>query len=323
MDKTDLRNLTPDEIIDLVLAEGKAVRKVEYQPKWDRKQGRYVVTRQAIHTIGQALGGVGPDITNITSTNVLFEVLGLVGPEYALRNICRVSPCPSLIGEVRVATKATANTDIGAGEEPDLKQITYAKVPINLRDHKDVYPALFLDEDRKQANTDLMGDAALDAAFALALSESTKIQTLIEAASAVAGGDWASVNPIENIQGAVSTIEAACGYEANRIAAHPYVWADYFGSSYVRGLYPTAWPSGKVFPVPGCPGMTGIKDNSMTTTIAVIAADRAAFVHADGPTEAEQFRLPMRGADVYLIRHWNQPYQAVSTAAIKLTGVHA
>jgi hypothetical protein len=322
----DLKTLGKEEIMELVQKEGQAVRTVEYLPRWDRKQARYVLSRQAIHATGQALGGVGPDITNVTASNILFEVLGLVGPEYALRNACRIANTPNLIGTVRVATKASANSDIGAGEEPDLKNITYAQVPINLRDHKDVYPALFLDEDKKQANTDLMSDAAKGAAIGLAVSENTKIKTLIEAATAQVGGDWASTNSYEDINSARSVIYAATGYVADVMAAGPYVWSDFFGSTNVKAAVAAGgryeYPGVLVFPVPGAPGLTGIMDYSMTTTIALIIAQDAAFVHADGPTEAEQFRLPMRGADVYLIRHWNQPYQAISTAAIRLTGVH-
>jgi hypothetical protein len=271
---------------------------------------------------------MGPDITDVTASNILFEVLGLVGPEYALRNICRVAPMPSLVGTVRIATKASANSDVPAGEEADLKKIIYNKVDLNLRDHKDVYPALFLDEDEKMANTNLMSDAATDAALALATSENTKIKTLIEAATAQVGADWGTaVDPYADINLARSTIRTATGYAADVMAAPSTVWTDFFGNiqvKYAIGLLGgQQYPGTLVFPVPGLIGLTGIIDDSMTSTLAVVAASRAAFVHGDGPTESEQFRLPMRGADVYLIRHWNQPYQAVSTAAIRITGVHA
>jgi hypothetical protein len=229
---------------------------------------------------------------------------------------------------VRVATRPSAPVEIGAGEEADLKAIIYNKVDINLRDHKDVYPALFLDEDRKQANTDLMGDAAIDAALGLSTSENTKIKTLIEAATAQAGTDWGGANdPYADINIARATIRTNTGYTADAIAAPSTVWTDFFSNTFVKQaigyMGGTQYPGGLVFPVPGMPGLTGILDDSMTSTLAVVAATRAAFVHGDGPTESEQFRLPMRGADVYLIRHWNYPYQAVSTAAIRLTGVHA
>jgi hypothetical protein len=317
----DLYKLSQPELAELISKHGQAVRKVEYQPTWDRETREYIIRQGSIRTVAQA-AGLGPDITDVTATVVLGEILGLVGRELALRNICNVQSMPNLLGSIRVATKGAAQSNVPAGVEPEFSMNAYTKVDFNLRDYKDAYHVPILDEDAKQANTGLMANEVRSASFALGKAENTKIAALILAATAQTGGDWASTNPIEDIQSAAATIEANTDYEADCIAAHPLVWADYFGSTYVRGLYPTAWPPGKVFPVPGCPGMTGIKESSMTSTIAIVASSVAAFGHGDGPTESEQYRLHGAGADVYLIRHWNQPKALISTGAIRLTGVH-
>ena len=333
MKPQDILQMSQAELNELVKSRGESVRKVVYeQARWEPVK----ITAQGFvggyYRLGQgaviAQGGIGPDITSVTSTVILEEVLGLVGPEYALRNVCRVVGMPQLIGTIRAATMAGAQADVPAGIEADFKKITYGKVDFNLRDHKDVYHMAVLDEDVKQANTNLMGDAAIDAAIGLAAAENTKIKTKLEATVATsAGGDWASANPYEDIITAAKAIEAATGYIADVVAADELVWADFFGNTHVKqAIAPGGqfqYPGGRVFPLPGLPGFIGVKDNSMTDTIAIVANRRSAFGLGDGPTETEQYRIPGAGADVYLIRHWEYPDALLAGSAYKLTAVHA
>lgn len=323
MKTSDILSMSQAELHELVNSAGQPVRKVELQGRWipsHHEEGKWV---QGQYKVATAAAGLS-DIANVTATVVLEEVLGLVGPEYALRNICRVVGMSQLIGTIRTATKAAAQTDVPAGEEAPWSKIAYNKVDFNLRDKKDVYHMAVLDEDRKQANTDVLRDATQDAAVGLASAENTKIKTVIEAATALTGADWASANPYEDLGAAMAAIEAASGLAPDRIAAHPLVWADFFGSSFVKNaIAGLQWPSAKVFPLPGWQAITGIMDNSMTNTVAVVAASRGAFGLGDGPTEAEQYRIPAAGADVYIIRHWNEPKSLLAGASRKLTGVHA
>lgn len=337
MNDKELYALSKEELLELVNKEGQETgRKVIFNPPtWNIRQallngqgyGPRPVMRQAI----KRQGGIGPDITNVTATNVMMEVLGLVAPWYALRNACQVLPMPNLIGTVRAATKATANSDVAAGHESELKATSYASSTINLRDHKDVYPVAILDEDIKQANTGLMANEVIAAALSLSLAENTKIDAVLEAATTVTPGHdwgektngWSDHDPYDDINLYAATMYAATGYRADRLVMNAPGWSDFFGNSNVKGIGVTQLPATPTFPIPGLIGMTGVMDYSVTATLAILCNSHAAFGHGDGPTESEQFRLPLRGADVYLIRHWNQPAALVAACAYVIAGVHA
>ena len=333
MDAQAILAMSQAELGELVQGAGQPVKKVVYEhARWVPTHVGPLGLEGGHYSLGQgsviSQGALGPDISNVTATIILEEVLGLVGPEYALRNGCRVVGMPKLVGTIRTATKAGAQSDVKAGEEADYKRLTYGKKDYDLSDYKDVYHVAIIDEDVKKGNTDLFGDAAIDAAIGLAAAEETKIMTLIEATVATsAGGDWASANPYEDIIKASKAIEAATGYLADVVMADELVWADFFGSANVKSAVAAGgqfvYPGGRVFPLPGLPSYIGIKSNAMTDTIAVVANRRSAFGLGDGPTESEQYRIHGAGADVYLLRHWNRSQALLAGSAYKLTAVHA
>ena len=124
---------------------------------------------------------------------------------------------------------------------------------------------------------------------------------------------------------AFATIEGTGGYEPTHIAAHPYVWMDFFGNDYVKGqLRGEVLPAGKIFDVPGLPGMTGVSSWQLTNTIALILSLSApAAVLGDGPITAADYRKETAGYEAYIIRQWLEPKFVLQDAMYRLTGVHA
>jgi hypothetical protein len=282
----------------------------------------------------QALAGLGPDITNVTATVVLEEVMGLVRPNYLMRRACRVVNMPQLVGTIRVATKMTAQQNVPAGVQPDLKQIVYGTpVTYDLADYKDVVAFILPDEDQKKANTNLMSDHTQDAAGAILAAENAKVAAVAEVGSVTlaSAGAWATLtnNPYIDLMAARSVVKAAVGVPGNVVIADDVVWADFFGNPNVKfGQAPgglVTLPSVDApFPIPGAPGMIGIADTDISVhTAAIVVNDRMAFGLGDGPTEAEGFRDQLGGWDGYIIRHWNRTQALIAGGACRITGVKA
>jgi hypothetical protein len=226
---------------------------------------------------------------------------------------------------VDVATKLAGQEKVPAAVEAELSAEAYSVVNFDL--WKNVVHIVITDEAVKKAAHSLLTMHIEDAARDLARMENKQIATELETATAVAGVDWgdATKNPFDDFVGAISTIEGN-GYPVDFVAAHPLVWGDFLSNPYVRGtLQGVQWPSGKVFSVPGLPGVTGYSDSALTNTVAIVGSKAApAAILGDGPVEAAQYRNEPAGYDAYIIRQWLQPeVSALTGASRKITGVHA
>jgi len=264
------------------------------------------------------------DLTAITAKVVMEEVLGLARPEYILRNICRVVGMPKLVGTYIVGTKYSADEKVPPLVEAELKKQTY--VELNFALWKNVVHVALADEEQAIAVIDVMRTHSADAAGALAASENSQIKVIAEAATAIAGADWgdSTKNPYDDI-GAVQEVVEAAGYPVDFMAANPRVWGDFFSNAFVKGsAVGVRLPTGRIFDVPGLPGVRGYSDFSLTNTICLVGSSRApALVFAEGPTTSAKYRNEAAGFDAFIIRQWLEPKLAVSTAIRKLTGVHA
>jgi len=191
---------------------------------------------------------------------------------------------------------------------------------------KSAHDILASDESIKKSAHDILASHIRDAAGALLHSENSQIAEIAEAATNTsAGSDWGgSNNPYDDIMTAFNTIEGTGGFEPDIIAAHPYVWMDFFGNDYVKGqLQGEVLPGGNIFDVPGIPGVRGIKDYSLTSTQCLVVDSDQAIVFGEGPTEAASYRNEKAGYDAYIIRQWLQPQIIQENAIYELTGVHS
>ena len=70
------------------------------------------------------------------------------------------------------------------------------------------------------------------------------------------------------------------------------------------------------------PSIKSVVDVGFTSTYATIFDSRTMLL-GEGPTIAESFRDPYRGADGYVIRQFLQPLKTTNDAGRVLTGVSA
>jgi hypothetical protein len=266
------------------------------------------------------------EIATIEAKVVLDEVLGLQRPLYKLRNTCRSVRMNALVASIDLYTKMTAQEKVPELVEAPISKGDWARVDFDL--WKNVGHVVISDEARMKAVHDVMGISTRDCAGALEASANSQIGTELETATGVAGQDWGdnTKNPIADIAGIMVTL-GTNGFSLDRIAAHPLVWADYFGNTYIKGSlqgvqFPDLARMG-TFPVPGLPSITGISDFALTNTKATCFDSAAAYMLGEGPTVAASYRNEPAGYDAYIMRQWLEPKKVVSDAARVLTGVHA
>jgi len=268
---------------------------------------------------------IGPgDISAIEAVTILDEVLGLARPQYVLRNVCRPVRMDSLTARVDIATALAGKEKVPPLVEAEIVAEAYTDVDFDL--WKNVVHVAISDEARKKAAHDILALHVSDAARDLARMENKQIDEALDGATDVAGTDWGDTtkNPYADIVGVMGTIEGA-GYPVDSIVAHPLVWGDFFGNPFVKGqLQGQVMPGGKIFDVPGLPGVRGYSDFACLNTVAfVLSTSAPALVLGEGPIEAALYRDEKAGYDAYIIRQWLQPQLVLAGAIRELTGVHA
>ncbi len=264
------------------------------------------------------------DISAIEAVTILDEVLGLAVPQYVLRNVCRPVRMDSLTARVDIATALAGKEKVPPLVEAELSAEAYTDVDFDL--WKNVVHVAISDEARKKAAHDILGLHVSDAARDLLRMDTRQIDDALDGATDVAGADWGDTtkNPYNDIVPAMATIEGA-GYPVDAIVANPLVWGDFFGNPFVKGqLQGQVMPGGRIFNLPGLPGVRGYSDFACLSTIAfVLSTSAPALVMGEGPTEAARYRDEKAGYDAYIIRQWLQPKLVLAGAIRELTGVHA
>jgi len=264
------------------------------------------------------------DVSGIEAVTILDEVLGLAAPQYVLRQVCRPVRMDSLTARVDVATKLAGQEKVPPLVEAEISGQSYTAVDFDL--WKNVVHIVVSDEARKKAAHDVLGLHASDAARDLARMENKQVAEELVGATDVAGSDWGNTanNPYEDVVGAIAAIEGN-GYPVDFMAADPLVWADFLSNPFVRGtMQGVQYPAGKVFQVPGLPGVTGYSDGALPDTVAYVGSrSTPALVFGEGPTETARYRDEKAGYDAYVIRQWLQPELVLADAIRELTGVHA
>ncbi len=260
------------------------------------------------------------DVDNYT---LLETVLGLARRQYVLPNACRIENTDTLEFHIDVANaKITANEKVPDLVRSPLRKINYNRLDFDL--WKNEVPIAQSDKSARKSHPSIQRDIE-DAAAALANSKNSQIATVLEAGTRTsAGGNWLSTdNPYGDIDTAVDSIEST--YEAgtaDTLAAPRKVWTAFWSNPFVKGeAQGTKFPAGKVFPVPGLPGFTGVMDNSITAG-SMIVCDRSQYVIlAQGPIESEGWRDSDAGFNAYKIRDWMEVQLAVNNAGYELTAV--
>jgi len=269
------------------------------------------------------------EISNITATDMLQEVVGTQWRDYFAINAMTRIAVPKLQLDVPYRNaKMAARQKVPELNVPDETNTEFSKVTFGLwKNVVDVYAS---DEARIRGTIEPLAYDIAQAAGALGSAANTQIITEIETATTVAKGDWGAAtsgisdrNPMPDIMDVVATINDL-HYRPTIITMNTRVWADYISNTWVNGSAVRAvdrYTFG-TFPLPGFPGITVIVDSGFTNTVATML-DPATFLLGEGPTVAEQYRDPHRGADGYVIRQWLQPKKVTADGSRKMTGVSA
>ena len=275
------------------------------------------------------------DVSGVEAVTILDEVLGLAGPQYRLRQVCRLVRMDGLTARVDIATKLTGQEKVPPLVEAELAKEAYTSLDFDL--WKNVVHVAISDEARKKAAHDILGLHVFDAARDLARMENKQVAAELPPATDVAaGGAWDAMttpptsdnNPFDDLLGVFTTLEGN-GYPPEWAVMHPKVWKAFITNSYVRDLIAagvvTVGPSGGQFTVPGWPSVKALTDHVVTpdTSCYVLSSSAPAVVMGEGPTEAARYRDEKAGYDAYIIRQWLQPRLVLDDAIREITGAHS
>jgi len=291
--------------------------------------GKFYATRVEDGSFREAQLVTPEDISTIEAQVVLDEVLGFATAAQKLRALCRVIPMETLTGNVDVATLRTGSEKVPPLVEAELKADAYERVPFDL--WKNIDHIAFSDEAAKRAQHAIVRLATQNSAKVLGKMENSQISTVLKDITDLTGADWGSKtsgvsdnNPFDDIGAAVAAIEAL-GYEPDKIAMHPLVWADFIGNTHVQKSVQAGMVKvGESIALPMFPTMALVVDAALTNTVCyVVDSSAPSIVLGEGPTEAEQYRHAPAGFTGYMVRQWLQPKLVLADACRELTGVHA
>ena len=308
----------------------------KFNPKRERGDGQLEFVDAGVDMRRQAerdyrSGAIdSTSLSNITVIELLREVLGREWREFNAIQACTRIPVPKLQLNVPIVGKYTANDKVPELVAADQKSNTFTQA--NLRLFKNVVDLYESDESRLKGTIEPLNFEIDQAAGALGLVANTQIATEIETATTVAaGGPWNAVSvthgrslnsPLTDLITAGTTL-GGNHYRPSVLCMHPRVAGAYLSSTFINGQLPPSQmvPFG-IFELPKYPGVKAVVDQSFTNTSATFL-DPKVMLLGEGPTVAEQYRDPHRGADGWVIRQWLHPLLATSNGAREITDVYA
>ena len=255
-------------------------------------------------------------LSNITVIDLLSEVIRREWRDFHAIEACRRVPVPKLQLNVPITNKFAASKKLPELQVGDQKSNKFTQAQLRLwKNVIDIYES---DESRLKATIEPMNFEIDQAAGALAEAANQQIVTEIETLTTSAKGDWGALNsdanfsarnPLSDIVDVVDTIvsnhfrpDVIC---VNHAATRP-------DDQQISG----------VFDLPKFPGIKSVVDVGFTSTVATVFDSRTMLL-GEGPTVAEAYRDPHRGADGWVIRQWLQPLKTTNDAGRKMTGVSA
>ena len=268
-------------------------------------------------------------LTNITVIDLLREVIRRQWREFNARQATKTIPVPKLQLNVPITDKYTASTEVPELVAADQKSNVFTQAQLRLfKNVVDIYES---DESRLKATIEPLNFEIDQAAGALGLAANDQIALEIETATTAGKADWGTVNathgrsdrnPLDDILAEFTVINGN-HFRPNRLCMHPRVAGDFLTNTFINGqLPPNDMEPFGTFSLPKFPGIMAVVDQSFTDTAATLL-DTSVMLLGEGPTVAEQFRDPHRGADGWVIRQWLHPLLTTSDGAREMTTVSA
>ena len=268
-------------------------------------------------------------LSNITVIDLLSEVIRREWRDFHAIEACRRVPVPKLQLNVPITNKFAASKKLPELQVGDQKSNKFTQAQLRLwKNVVDIYES---DESRLKATIEPMNFEIDQAAGALAEAANQQIVTEIETLTASAKGDWGAMNsdgnfsarnPLSDIVDVVDTI-VGNHFRPDVICVNPRVISDYLSNTFIHAATrPDDQQIAGVFDLPKFPSVKSVVDVGFTSTVATLFDSRTMLL-GEGPTVAEAYRDPHRGADGWVIRQWLQPLKTTNDAGRKMTGVSA
>jgi len=305
----------------------------KYYPEKEKGNGQleplnYEMYRQAERDY--RVGNIdSTSLSNITVIDLLREVIRREWRDYNAIQAVRRIPVPKLQLNVPIAEKYAASKKVPELMAADQKSNKFTQAQLRLfKNVVDIYES---DESRLKATIEPLNFEIDQAAGALAEAANQQIVTEIETLTGAAKGDWGAIDathgrnsrdPLEDI---VVEADVIIGnhFRPNVVTMAPLVASNYLTNTFINGQLPPANQElFGVFELPKFPGIKAVVDNGFTSTVATLF-DQRTMLFGEGPTVAEQFRDPHRGADGWVIRQWIHPLKTTNDAGRKLDVVTA
>ena len=234
------------------------------------------------------------DITDVTATVIIREMLGLARVQYNLRELCRVIPMPHLVADIRTATDYTGSEQVPEMVEADIKSQAYSKTSFDL--WKNVVHLAVSAESELKSDIGIMQLEIESAAKELARMENSQIKTVIEAgATSIDGDDWdgktggvSDHDPVFDLLKASDSI-FGYGYEANRVAMNHTQYVHLVTNTHITSLL----ERGTIVKTAILPAVAGFPltiDNSITNDkVIVLDKNAPSTILGEGPEMVVQY----------------------------------
>jgi len=264
------------------------------------------------------------DISDVTATVVLKELLGLARVQYRMRELCKVVQMPHLVADIRTATDYTGSEKVKELEEADIKSQAYTKASFNL--WKNVVHLAISWEAKLKSDLDIMSLQISSAAKELARMENAQIVTEIEAnATNGTGYVWDDAtngvsdhDPVFDLLSAQDTIYGN-GYDADKVAMNHTQYIHLLTNTHITSLL----ERGSVVKTGTLPAIAGYSltiDNGITADhVLMVDSTAPAVILGEGPEMAIKYGDDdPRFLEGYAVAKFLQPKVVVAGAAIDI-----
>lgn len=271
------------------------------------------------------------DTPAINVIQILADLLGEDTRNYVLEQAVTTAATPNLTLSVDQWSGFAASQDVGEGVEALPKKGTFARTDYALK--KDVAHVAITDEATMRYERDVFAQHVKHAAQDLRRVKNQKIATELETATDIGAGDWLAWttdhrtrDAARDIYTAAAVIEANGGIP-NTVASHSRVFNDFVTNTQLGPVgfgqsQDQRFGTSVVNNIPSLAGFTWYIDNLKTNTIATVY-DKSAVLLMQGPTKAEQYRIPGKGINGYMARDWNS-VRIIDVSRVRdITGVSA
>lgn len=264
------------------------------------------------------------DISDVTATVILKELLGLARVQYRMRNMCKVVSMPHLVADIRTATDYTGSEKVGELVEADIKSQAYTKASFNL--WKNVVHLAISVEAKLKSDIDIMSLQVSSAAKELARMENAQIVTEIEAnATNGTGYKWDDTtngvsdhDPVFDLLSAADTIYGN-GYEANMVAMDHTQYIHCVTNTHITSLLERGTVV-KTGILPTIAGFALTVDNGITADhVLMVDKSAPAVILGEGPEMMVKYGDDdPRFFEGYAVAKFIQPKIVVSGAAVDI-----